>query len=130
MLTNETRKLMKLLHLSQEQVYHVFCLALCMVYADGRVSDQEGEMLTRIGFGLGLTPDDISALGENARNAIAETSRADVIAFSVANLKTTLEPEQLSGIKQILRFVAASDDNVADTEQAMLQVLDEMWPDE
>src|SRR5688572_19692220 len=73
MLTNETRKLMKLLNLSPDQIYHVFCLALCMATADGKVSDQEGEMLTRIGFGLGLTPEDITALGLNAKQAMAET---------------------------------------------------------
>lgn len=127
MLTNETRKLMKLLHLNPDQVYHVFCLALCMALTDGRVTDEEGEMLTRIGFGLGLTPEDISALGENAKQAIAETSRPDVIAFSVASLKASLDSEQLDGIKQILRYVAASDHNVADDEQALLTVLDEMW---
>lgn len=128
MLTNETRKLMKLLHLNADQVYHVFCLALCMAMADGKVTDQEGEMLTRIGFGLGLSPEDIAALGENAKQAIAETSRADVIGFSVASLQSSLDSEQLGGIKQVLRFVATSDNNIADNEQALLSILDEMWP--
>jgi uncharacterized tellurite resistance protein B-like protein len=118
---------MKLLHLEADQIYHVFCLALCMALTDGRVTDAEGEILTRIGFGLGLSPEDISALGQNAKQAIAETSRADVIAYSAASLKHSLEPEQLQGIKQILQFVAASDNNVADDEQALLSVLNDVW---
>src|SRR5690606_35228984 len=126
-MNNETRKLMKLLHLDIDEIYHIFCLALCMAYLDGRVSDEEGEILTRIGFGLGLTPEDISALGENAKAAVAETSPADVIAFSIANLKTRLEPEQLQGVRQIIQFVALSDEAMDDTEEDLLLVLDEIW---
>lgn len=127
MQANETRKLMKLLHLSPDEIYHIFCLALCMATADGVVSDEEGEVLTRIGFGLGLSPEDISALGANAKSAIQETSRADVIAFSAASLKARLEREQLEGVRQILKFVATSDDQVPDQEQDLLKVLDEVW---
>ena len=119
---------MKLLHLGPDEIYHVFCLALCMAYLDGRVSDEEGEILTRIGFGLGLSPEDISALGENAKGAILETSPADVIAFSIATLKARLDPEQLEGIKQILRFVAASDESMDSSEMELMDILEEMWP--
>jgi hypothetical protein len=99
-----------------------------MAYLDGRVSDEEGEILTRIGFGLGLSPEDISALGENAKGAILETSPADVIAFSIATLKARLDPEQLEGIKQILRFVAASDESMDSSEMELMDILEEMWP--
>jgi uncharacterized tellurite resistance protein B-like protein len=126
---NETRKLMKLLHLTPDEIYHVFCLALCMGYADGKITDQEGEILTRIGFGLGLSPEDISAIGENAKGAIADTSPADVIAFSIASLKARLHPEQLNGVKQILKFVAASDSDMDSSETAILGLLDELWPE-
>lgn len=126
-MNNDTRKLMKLLHLKPDEIYHVFCLALCMVMADGQVSDEEGEVLTRIGFGLGLSPEDISALGENAKQAIAETSREDVLSYSVASLKTRLDPEQLEGIKQVLRFVAVSDHNLDESEQSIMTLLDEIW---
>lgn len=126
-LNNETRKLMKLLHLGPDEIYHVFCLALCMAYLDGRVSDEEGEILTRIGFGLGLTPEDISALGENAKAAVAETSPADVVSYSIASLKTKLDPEQLQGVRQILQFVAVSDDAMDSSEKDFLGLLDEIW---
>jgi uncharacterized tellurite resistance protein B-like protein len=126
-MNNETRKLMKLLHLGPDEIYHVFCLALCMAYLDGRVSDEEGEILTRIGFGLGLTPEDISALGENAKSAIAETSPVDVLSYSIATLKTKLDPEQLQGVRQILQFVAVSDDDMDSSEQDLLLLLDEIW---
>lgn len=128
-MNNETRKLMKLLHLDPDEIYHVFCLALCMAHIDGRVSDEEGEILTRIGFGLGLTPEDISALGENAKAAIAETSPADVIAFSIATLKSRLDPEQLQGIRQILQFVATSDKSMDSAEEDLLLLLDDIWAD-
>lgn len=126
---NETRKLMKLLHLGPDEVYHVFCLALCVSMLDGMITDEEGVILTRIGFGLGLSPEDIEVLGENAKEAIRDTSPADVIAFSLATLKTKLDPEQLQGIKQILKFVAYSDHHLADPEEQMLHVVDEIWPD-
>lgn len=126
-LNNETRKLMKLLDLDMDEIYHVFCLALCMAYMDGQVNSEEGEMLTRIGFGLGLSPEDISALGENAKSAVEETSPSDVIAFSVASLKARLDVEQLEGVIQILRFVAVSDDVVDSSEKEFLQLLTEMW---
>jgi len=126
-MNNETRKLMKLLQLGADEIYHVFCLALCMAYLDGRVSDQEGEILTRIGFGLGLTPEDISALEENAKAAVAETSPADVIAFSITSLKARLTPEQLQGVRQILQFVALSDEAMDSSEQDLLALLDEIW---
>ncbi len=126
-MNNETRKLMKLLHLNADEIYHVFCLALCMAYLDGRVSDEEGEILTRIGFGLGLTPEDISALGENAKAAVAETSPVDVISYSIASLKAKLDKEQLQGVRQILQFVAVSDDNMDSSEQELLTLLDEIW---
>ena len=129
-MNNETRKLMKLLHLETDEIYHVFCLAICMAMMDGKVTDEEGEILTRIGFGLGLTPQDISALGKNAKAAISETSPTDVIAFSIASLKTRLESEQLAGIKMILHFVAKSDSHVDPKEQALLKLLEEMWPDD
>ncbi len=116
-----------MLHLTPDEIYHVFCLALCMVMPDGKVSDEEGEVLTRIGFGLGLSPEDITALGANAKAAMAETSREDVIAFSVASLKTRLDTDQLGGIKQILRFVAMSDHNIDVSEQSLMSLLDEMW---
>jgi len=126
-MNNETRKLMKLLHLGADEIYHVFCLALCMAYLDGRVSDEEGEILTRIGFGLGLTPEDISALGENAKAAVAETSPVDVVSYSIASLKAKLDAEQLQGVRQILQFVAASDDPVDASETDFLDLLDEIW---
>lgn len=126
-LNNETRKLMKLLDLDMDEIYHVFCLALCMAYMDGQVNSEEGEMLTRIGFGLGLSPEDISALGENAKSAVEETSPSDVIAFSVASLKARLDVEQLEGVIQILRFVAVSDDVEDSSEKEFLQLLTEMW---
>lgn len=126
---NETRKLMKLLHLEADEIYHVFCLALCIGMLDGHISDEEGEVLTRIGFGLGLTPEDIEALGQNAKDAIQETSPADVIAFSLATLKTKLSHDQLQGVKQILKFVAVSDHRLARSEQQMLDVVDEIWPE-
>lgn len=126
-MNNETRKLMKLLHLGADEIYHVFCLALCMAYLDGRVSDEEGEILTRIGFGLGLTPEDISALGENAKAAVAETSPVDVISYSIASLKAKLDKEQLQGVRQILQFVAVSDDEMDSSEQELLTLLDEIW---
>lgn len=126
-LNNETRKLMKLLDLDMDEIYHVFCLALCMAYVDGQVNSEEGEILTRIGFGLGLSPEDISALGENAKAAVAETSPSDVIAFSVASLKARLDEEQLEGVIQILRFVAVSDDVVDSAEKEFLLLLKEMW---
>lgn len=128
-MNNETRKLMKLLHLGADEIYHVFCLAICMAYLDGRVSDEEGEILTRIGFGLGLTPEDISALGDNAKAAVAETSPADVIAYSIASLKAKLEAEQLQGVRQILQFVALSDQDIDSSEQDLLSLLDEIWED-
>lgn len=126
-MNNETRKLVKLLQLDPDEIYHIFCLALCMAYLDGRVSDEEGEILTRIGFGLGLTPEDISALGENAKAAVAETSPADVVSYSIASLKTKLDPEQLQGVRQILKFVAVSDEAIDSDEQEFLSLLDEIW---
>jgi uncharacterized tellurite resistance protein B-like protein len=124
-----TRKLMKLLALDRDEVYHVFCLALAATVLDGRVTAEEGEILTRIGFGLGLSPDDISALGQNAREAIEETSLPDVIAFSIAKLKSRLTPEQMGGVKQILKIVVASDRHVDDSERELLDIVDEMWPE-
>lgn len=126
---NETRKLMKLLHLGPDEIYHVFCLALCVSMLDGQITDEEGEMLTRIGFGLGLSPEDIEALARNAKEAIRDTSPADVIAFSIASLKTKLDHDQLQGIKQILKFVAVSDRSLATSERQLLDVVDEIWPD-
>ena len=126
---NETRKLMKLLHLGPDEIYHVFCLALCVSMLDGQITDEEGEMLTRIGFGLGLSPEDIEALARNAKEAIRDTSPEDVIAFSIASLKTKLDHDQLQGIKQILKFVAASDRSLARSERQLLDVVDEIWPD-
>jgi len=125
--SNTTRKLTKLLGLKPDDIYHVFCLALCMGAADGKITDKEGEVLTRLGFGMGLSAEDISALSKNARDAVEETSTADVIAFSVASLKGQLDHDQLSGVKQILQFVAASDHVIADSESQLLQLVKEVW---
>jgi uncharacterized tellurite resistance protein B-like protein len=128
-LENTTRKLMKLLQLKPDEIYHIFCLALCVTYADGEVTEGEGEGLTRLGFGMGLSPEDISALVENARQAVKETSTADVIAFSLANLKSSLTTEQLGGVKQILRFVAGSDKKISSSEKVILDLVNEIWSD-
>jgi uncharacterized tellurite resistance protein B-like protein len=124
---NETRKLMKLLDLKPDEIYHIFCLALCVSYLDGKLTLNEEKMLHRIGEGLGLTTDDIKALGENARSAIAETSTSDVIAFSLAALKAKLTHEQLSGVKIILKFVALADHKIESREQELLDIVDEIW---
>jgi hypothetical protein len=124
-----TRKLMKLLTLDRDEVYHIFCLALCASAIDGNISVEEGEILTRIGFGLGLSPEDITVLGQNARDAIRETSLSDVIAFSIAKLKTRLTPEQLAGVKQILKIVITSDQHVDESQRQLMNVVDEIWPD-
>jgi hypothetical protein len=133
MVNNETRKLMKLLQLDQDEVYHVFCLALCIAQLDGRISDQEGEVLTRIGFGFGLDPEDIRIMGQNAMEAIRDTSPADVIAFSIATLKARMPEEKLGQVKQLLRYVAASDqvagEGNAASEDELLALLDEVWGD-
>jgi hypothetical protein len=133
MVNNETRKLMKLLKLDQDEVYHVFCLALCIAQLDGRISDQEGEVLTRIGFGFGLDPEDIRIMGQNAMEAIRDTSPADVIAFSIATLKARMPEEKLSQVKQLLRYVATSDQAAgeanASSEEELLALLDEVWSD-
>jgi len=126
---NTTRKLVKLLQFTPDQIYHLFCLALCLTWADGTVSQQEGETLTRLGFGLGLSPEDIQALTKNAESAIRETSVADVIAFSLASLKKSLSPEQMAGAKEILRFVAKSDRKVPPNEKALLDLIEEIWKD-
>lgn len=124
---NTTRKLLKILHLTPDQVYHVFCLALCLVCSDGKVSDREAEMLTRIGFGLGLSPQDIQSLLENAKSAVAETSVADVVAYSVASLKKSLDAERLEGVRQILEFIATSDRHMSTEERNLLQVITDAW---
>jgi uncharacterized tellurite resistance protein B-like protein len=126
---NETRRLMKLLHLNPDDVYHVFCLALCVSYVDGTVTLREEQMLDQIGEGLGLTQDDVKALGENARAAIRETSPADVIAFSLATLKAHLNKDQLSGIKIILKYVALADHKIDSEEKQLLDVVEEVWQD-
>lgn len=126
---NETRRLMKLLHLDADEVYHVFCLALCVSYVDGTVTLREEQMLDQIGEGLGLTTDDVKALGENARAAIRETSPADVIAFSLAALKARLNRDQLSGIKIILKYVALADHKIDSEEKQLLDVVEEVWQD-
>lgn len=120
---------MKLLKLNTDEIYHVFCLALCISCVDGVVSDREAEMLTRIGFSLGLSPEDISALSENAKAAIAETSIADVIAFSLATLKAQLSADQLRGVKYVLRFVSGGEKNVSSSEEALLELVNEIWKD-
>lgn len=127
---DDTRRLMKLLNLTPDEIYHVFCLTLCMATADGKITDREGEMLTRIGFGLGLMPQDISALAANAKEAIENTSRADVIAFSLASLKERLTSEQLQGVKQIIRFVAGVDKNVVQSETDLMNLVNEIWDEE
>lgn len=127
---DDTRRLMKLLNLTPDEIYHVFCLTLCMATVDGKMTDREGEMLTRIGFGLGLMPQDISALAANAKDAIENTSRADVIAFSLASLKERLTSEQLRGVKQIIRFVAGVDKNLVQSETDLLNLVNEIWDEE
>ncbi|MGB9691842.1 MAG: TerB family tellurite resistance protein [Candidatus Sumerlaeaceae bacterium] len=124
---NTTRKLLKILHLTPDQVYHVFCLGLCLVCSDGKVTDREAEMLTRIGFGLGLSPQDIQSLLENAKSAVKETSVADVVAYSVASLKKSLDAERLEGVRQILEFIATSDRHLSAAERNLLQVISETW---
>ncbi|MCX7019623.1 MAG: TerB family tellurite resistance protein [bacterium] len=124
-----TRKLKKMLDLSPDEIYHVFCLALCVSCIDGKMTEKEGELLTRLGFGLGLTPQDIEALTDNARQAIKETSISDVIAFSLARLKTQLTHEQLGAVKQILRHVAAVDREILESEKALLELVQEIWED-
>lgn len=122
-----TRKLLKILKLTPDQVYHVFCLALCLTCADGKVTAREGELLTRLGFGLGLSPEDIQALLENAARAVQETSAADVIAFSVASLGRSLDADRLAGIRQILEYVASADRRLSGEERQLLAVIDEAW---
>ncbi len=124
-----TRKLMKLLNLTPDEIYHVFCLALCVATVDGRVTDKEGEVLTRIGFGLGLSPEDIAALSENAKEAMKNTSRTDVVAYSLASLKQRLTPEQISGVKQIIRFVAGVDKKLVESEKEFIDMVSEIWAD-
>ncbi len=124
---DDTRQLMKLLNLTPDEIYHVFCLTLCMADADGVITDQEGEMLTRIGFALGLMPQDISALANNAKDAIEETSRTDVVSHSLTALKERLNKEQLSGVKQIIAFIAGADKHIDNSEQSMLQMMNEVW---
>jgi hypothetical protein len=125
--TNETRKLLKLLRLEQDEVYHVFCLALCLAQIDGRITDVEGEVLTRIGLGFGLGPNDIQIMGQNAMEAIRDTSPADVLAFSIATLKARMDQERLDHVRQLLRYVAESDAKKDGTEQEFLSVLDDLW---
>jgi|688.fasta_scaffold2312431_1 hypothetical protein len=131
MVTNETRKLMKLLKLDQDEVYHVFCLALCIAQLDGRITDAEGEILTRIGFGFGLDPQDIRVMGQNALDAIRDTSPEDVIAFSIATLQARMPADKLAQVKQLLRYVALSDESggqqPSQREQDLLNLLDEIW---
>jgi len=124
---DDTRQLMKLLNLTPDEIYHVFCLTLCMATADGVITDQEGEMLTRIGFALGLMPQDISALAGNAKDAIEETSRTDVVNHSLTALKERLNKEQLSGVKQIISFIAGADKHIDNSEKTMLQMMNEVW---
>lgn len=124
---NTTRKLLKILHLTPDQVYHVFCLTLCLICSDGVVSEREGEVLTRIGFGLGLSPEDIKTLIENAKSAVQETSLADVVAFSVASLQRSLDREQLEGVRQILEFVATSDRQMSEQERELLRAIEDAW---
>ena len=124
---NTTRKLLKILQLTPDQVYHVFCLTLCLICSDGRVTDREGEVLTRIGFGLGLSPQDIKELIANAQHAVMETSVADVVAFSVASLKQSLALDRLEGVLQILEFVATSDRKMPEQEKALLEVIRDSW---
>jgi len=124
---NTTRRLLKILQLTPDQVYHVFCLALCLTCSDGKVSDKEAEVLTRIGFGLGLSPQDIQALGKNAQAAIVETSIDDVIALSVASLNASLDPEKLASVRQILEFVATADRQVGEEERKILEIIEQAW---
>jgi len=124
---NTTRRLLKILQLTPDQVYHVFCLALCLTCSDGNVSDKEAEVLTRIGFGLGLSPQDIQALVKNAQAAIVETSIDDVIALSVASLKASLDPEKLASVRQILEFVATADRQVGEEERKILEIIEQAW---
>ena len=126
---NETRRLMKLLDLSPDEIYHIFCLALAVADIDGKMTDAEGEILTRIGFGLGLMPADISALSRNARESMEKTSRADFIAFSLTSLKQRLTNEQLSGVKQIIRVVACADKKIVPVERDLLDLVNELWSD-
>jgi uncharacterized tellurite resistance protein B-like protein len=120
---------MKLLNLRADEIYHIFCLALAVADIDGSMTDMEGETLTRIGFGLGLSPGDISALSRNAKEAMEKTSRADFIAFSLTSLKQRLTMEQLSGVKQIIRFVAGADRKIVPEEKALLNLVNELWTD-
>ncbi len=124
---NTTRKLLKLLKLTPDQVYHVFCLGLCLICSDKKVSEREAEMLTRVGFGLGLQPQDIKTLIDNAEEAMRETSVADVVAYSVASLKKSLDAERLEGVYEILRFLAASDKAFPVEEQELLKTIREAW---
>lgn len=125
--TNDTRALMKMLHLSPDEIYHIFCLALCLVALDGQLNEREGEVLTRVGFGLGLQPEDITALAENAKSAIEETSIDDVAAFSITKLKSRLDPEQMQGVRQILTYIAKFDHHIDVSESEFLKVLDDIW---
>ncbi|MBX7244093.1 MAG: TerB family tellurite resistance protein [Candidatus Sumerlaeaceae bacterium] len=128
-MNNETRKLMKLLHLSKDETYHVFCLALCMGLVDQDMPAEEGETLTRIGFGLGLSPEEISELIDEARTAIKSMGLADVASQSLARLKERLDEDQMRGIKQILRYVAGSDKKMAPQEKALMDLVNEVWED-
>lgn len=124
---NETRKLQKLLHLNQEQIYHVFCLAMAMEILDGGIEAAQAEVLTRIGFGLGLQPKDIEEISKSAQEGIKETSVSDVLAFSIVRLKQLLAKEQLEGIVLILEYTANSDRNISASESEVIRIARDVW---
>ncbi|MDD4278322.1 hypothetical protein GX645_05795 [Candidatus Sumerlaeota bacterium] len=124
---NETRKLQKLLKLNQEQVYHVFCLALAMGVLDGDMEPNEAEMLTRIGMALGLKPQDIEVISKNAHESIKETSISDLLAYSITRLKQLLTSEQLEGVVMILDYMAHHDTGLHIEESEVVNIAKSIW---
>ena len=116
-----------MLHLNHEQVYHVFCLMIAMGVMDGDIDSTEAEMLTRLGFSLGLQPRDIEALSASAQDAIHDTSISDVLAFSMVRLKQLLVREQLEGVILILEYMARSDERLNSGESEVLKIARDVW---
>ena len=124
---NETRKLKKLLNLTQEQVYHVFCLAVAIGVIDDDLDPTEAEMLTRIGFGLGLKPKDIEILAKDCQDAIRDTSISDVLAFSIVRLNQLMTHEQLEGIILVLEFITMINNKTNRRESEVINIACDVW---
>ena len=124
---NETRKLKKLLNLTHEQVYHVFCLAVAIGVIDDDLDPNEAEMLTRIGFGLGLKPKDIEVLAKDCQEAIKDTSISDVLAFSIVRLNQLMTHEQLEGIILVLEFITMANNKAKRKESEVIKIACDVW---